>query len=184
MNKSNFTRMIKLLSFLQLFLFISLISRAQDTTAFPTPTGNSNQLFFLQRSQNTNTIVYELNLKEGAMDTTQPVHIFWICYAEKGQREELTGIQRKYAYGLETKFISKDRYELHFLANKKYFVLLMKGVDNKYHVYDTINQKEVILSRIYLQLKGGSPLSPKIDYVTLTGIDPDSGKEVFEKKKM
>jgi len=174
--------MIKLVSFVQLFIFISLISRAQDTTAFPTPTGNPNQLFFLQRSQNKNTIIYELNLKNGIMDTIEPVHIFWICYAEKGQQEELTGMQRKYAYGLATKFISKDRYELHFLANKKYFVLLMKGQDDKYHVYDTINQKEAIVSRIYLQLKGGSPLSPKIDYVTFTGIDPDSGKEVFEKR--
>jgi len=176
--------MIKLVFFIQLSIFISFISKAQDTTAFPTPAGNPNQLFFLQRSQNTNTIVYELNLKGGIMDTIEPVHIFWICYAEKGQREELTGLQRKYAYGLATKFISKDRYELHFLANKKYFLLLTKGVDNKYHVYDSINQKEAMVSRIYLQLKGGSPLSPKIDYATLTGIDPDSGKEVFEKKKI
>jgi hypothetical protein len=176
--------MIKLVTFIQLFILSSLISHAQDTTAFPTPAGNPNQLFFLQRSQNTNTIIYELNLKNGIMDTIEPVHIFWICYAEKGQREELTGLQRKYAYGMETKFISKDRYELHFLANKKYFVLLMKGQDDKFHVYDNINQKEAVLSRIYVQLKGGSPLSPKIDYVTLAGIDPDSGKEVFEKKKM
>jgi hypothetical protein len=136
----------------------------------------------MQRSQNTNTIIYELNLKNGIMDSIEPVHVYWICYAEKGQREELTGIQRKYAYGLATKFISKDHYELHFLANKKYFLLLMKGLDEKYHVYDTINQKEAIVSRIYIQTKGGSPLSPKIDYVTFTGIDPDSGKEVFEKR--
>ncbi len=151
---------------------------------FPTPAGNSNQLFFLQRSQNINTVIYELNLKQGIIDTTEPVHIYWISYADKGQKEELTGIQRKYAYGLETKYLSKDHSELRFLANKKYPLVLMKGADNKYHVYDKINQKQSILSRIYLQLNGGSLFSPKIEYITLTGTDPDSGTEVFEKKKI
>jgi len=176
--------MVKLVSFIYLFLFISLVSKAQDNKTFPTPTGNPNQLFFLQRSQNTNTIVYELNLKKGVMDTIEPVHIFWICYAEKGQREELTILQRKRAYGLETKLISKDCYELHFLPKKDKFLILKKGKDNKYHIYDTINQKQAILSRIYLQLKSGSPLSPEVEYITLAGVDPDSGKEVFEKKKI
>ena len=54
------------------------------------------------------------------MDTVEPVHIFWICYAEYGQRENETELQRKRAYGLATKYISKDHYELRFLAEKKY----------------------------------------------------------------
>ena len=37
------------------FLFISTEIRAQDSLKFPTPAGNPYQLFFLQRSQNTNT---------------------------------------------------------------------------------------------------------------------------------
>jgi hypothetical protein len=155
---------------------------SQDSLKFPTPTGNPNQLFFLQRSQNANTVIYELNLKNGVMDSVEPVHIFWISYAEHGQREELTEIQRKRAYGLATKYITKDHYELRFLANKKYAMDLMKGPDNKFHIYQMINQKQVILSKIYLQLHGGTPLSPNIEYVVLTGIDPATGAEVSEKK--
>jgi hypothetical protein len=155
---------------------------SQDSLKFPTPTGNPNQLFFLQRSQNTNTVIYELNLKNGVMDTVEPVHIFWISYAEHGQREELTEIQRKRAYGLATKRITKDHYELQFLANKKYTIDLMKGPDNKFHIYQMINQKQVILSKIYLQLHGGTLLSPNIEYVVLTGIDPNTASVVSEKK--
>jgi hypothetical protein len=155
---------------------------SQDSLKFPTPTGNPNQLFFLQRSQNSNTVIYELNLKNGLMDTVEPVHIFWICYAEHGQREELTELQRKRAYGLATKYISKDHYELRFLADKKYVMDLMKGSDNKFHIYQMINQKQVIFSKIYLQLHGGTLLSPNIEYVVLTGIDPATDIEVSEKK--
>jgi hypothetical protein len=155
---------------------------SQDSLKFPTPSGNPNQLFFLQRSQNTNTVIYELNLKNGLMDTVEPVHIFWICYAEHGQREELTELQRKRAYGLATKYISKDHYELRFLADKKYVMDLMKGSDNKFHIYQMIHQKQVIFSKIYLQLHGGTLLSPNIEYVVLTGIDPATGIEVSEKK--
>lgn len=46
------------------------------------------------------------------MDSVEPVHIFWICYAEHGQREELTELQRKRVYGLVTKYIGKDHYQL------------------------------------------------------------------------
>ena len=169
---------------LYIFLFTITETHAQDSLRFPTPTGNPNQLFFLQRTQNINTIVYELNMKNGVMDTTDPVHIFWICYAEKSQKEELTGVQRKYAYGLATKCLSKDHYELRFLANKKYAVELSKGPDNKYHVYGLISNKQAILSKIYLQIHGGTVFSPHIEYVILTGIDSDSGAEVFEKKNI
>jgi hypothetical protein len=157
---------------------------SQDSLKFPTPTGNPNQLFFLQRSQNTNTVIYELNIKNGMMDTVEPVHIFWISYAEHGQREELTELQRKRAYGLATKYITKDHYELQFLANKKYAMDLMKGSDNKFHIYQMINQKQVILSKIYLQIHGGTLFSPNIEYVLLTGIDPATGAEVSEKKSI
>jgi hypothetical protein len=53
----------------------------QDT--FPVPSGNPNQLFYLQRTNNTNTIVCELNVNgKGQLDEESPVHVFWIRYNE------------------------------------------------------------------------------------------------------
>jgi len=192
MNILNYTKLIQhMMKFIILnsslciiFLFQATKILAQDSLNFPTPTGNPNQLFFLQRTQNTNTVVYELNMKKGVIDSLEPVHVFWICYAEKSQREELTELQRKRAYGLATKYISKDHYELRFLANKKYAIELMKGKDNNYHVYDQINQKQAILTRVYLEIHGGSLFSPNIENVLLNGIDPETGAIVSEKKKM
>jgi hypothetical protein len=165
------------------FLLNATYGHAQDSLKFPVPRGNSKQLFFLQRSQNTNTVVYELNIKNGALDSIAPVHIFWICYAEKSQKEELTSLQRQHAYGLMTTYISKDHYELRFLANKKYVMQLMKGPDHIFHVYDQINGKRAILSSIYLQINGGSLFSPHIEYIMTKGFDAETGAAVTEKTR-
>ena len=48
-----------------LLLFVmNTAALAQENVKLPAPSGNPNQLFYLQRSTNTNTVVYELNLKE------------------------------------------------------------------------------------------------------------------------
>jgi hypothetical protein len=156
---------------------------AQDSLHFPVPTGNPNQLFYLQRSQNTNTVVYELNIKNGVLDTISPIHIFWICYAEKGQIEELTAVQRKYAYGVKVTPVSKDNYDLRFLATKKQAFELAKGPDNLFHIYGMIEGKRAILSSIYLQMDGGTLFKPHFDYILTKGIDPQTGVAVEEKTK-
>jgi hypothetical protein len=154
---------------------------AQDKPELPVPSGNPAQLFYLQRSPNTNTIVYELNLKNGVLDTIAPIHIFWICYAEHGQKEELTSVQRKYAYGLAVKYISKDHWTLRFVANKKKMVELTKGTDGQLHVFDHLNGQEAILTHIFMQIDGGSMFSPNVTAVSEWGIDAATGSPVFEK---
>ena len=55
--------------FILTFLWsISLPIIAQEK-GFPIPAGNSKQLFYLQRTPNKNTIVYELNYKNGDIDS-------------------------------------------------------------------------------------------------------------------
>jgi hypothetical protein len=61
---------------------------------------------------------------------------------------------------------------------------LTKGSDYKYHVYYVINNKQAILSRIYLQINGGPMFSPNIEYVEFKGINPETGDEMVERKKI
>src|SRR4051812_41961237 len=159
---------------------------AQAQLPFPVPQGNPNQLFYLQRTPNSNTIVCELNLnKGGELNADEPVHVFWIRYGESGQRAELSFLQRNFAYGVKTRFLSKDKYELHFVSYKKVLMYLAKATDNKYHVFTSINQKEAILNRIYIKINpGGSFWSPNVEYVEIAGVEPGTGKEVMERRKI
>ncbi len=162
---------------------VPLLVDPQDT--FPVPKGNPNQLFYLQRTSNTNTIVCELNLKpNGQIDEEYPVHVFWIHFAEGGLRKELNYIQRVFAYGIKAEIIEKGVYKLQFVSYKKRaFFLRFSQKENKYLVYSNINDKEAILNRIFIKVEGGTFWVPNIKYAEMKGWDVISGKEVVERFK-
>jgi phosphatidylglycerophosphate synthase len=155
----------------------------QDT--FPVPSGNPNQLFYMQRTSNINTIVCELNLNsKGVPDEESPVHVFWIRYNEGGGHKELNYIQRVFAYGIKSLPLGNSAYQLHFVSFKKRtFILMPSPKDNKYHVYANINQKQAVLNRIFIKIDGGSFWSPNVIYMEMKGIDVTTGKEVMERFK-
>ncbi len=161
----------------------SAVVDPQDT--FPVPSGNPNQLFYLQRTTNTNTIVCELNLnKMGQLDTESPVNVFWIRFPEGGMRKELNYIQRTFAYGIKSKSLGNNVYQLHFVSFKKRtFNLMPSPKDNKYRVFAMINQKQAQLSRIFLKIDGGSFWSPNVVYMEMKGTDVATGKELVERFK-
>jgi len=163
--------------------FLSIITLAQISN-FPTPNGNSNQLFFLQRTPNTNTIVYELNVKNGKINEKEPVHVFWIRYQEMGQKEELSFIQRKFAYGLKFNKIKENQYEMSFVSYKKYKMYLQLADDGKFKVFTNINNKMSVLKKIFLEIHGGEFWTPNVEYVEITGADPTNNKTVRERIKI
>jgi phosphatidylglycerophosphate synthase len=162
-----------------------VINEPVDT--FPIPKGIKNQLFYLQKTPNTNTIVCELNLsQDGKIDEENPVHVFWIRFKEFGQKAELSFIQRTFAYGIKSKPLGEGKYEIHFVSyKKKPFYLIKSTADNQYHAYANIDQKVAILKRIYIKINpGGTFWSPNVEYIELKGIDPTTGKEVMERNKV
>jgi hypothetical protein len=168
-----------------IFLFTLLYSFALSAQKnFPVPPDNTNQLFYLQRTPNTNTIIYELNYKNDVLDADEPIHVYWMRYEEQGQKAELNYLQRKFAYGIKSNCISKDKYKFHFVSYKKYPMYLVKEANNKYNVYATINQKQAIVSRIFVKITGGSFWTPNVEYIEVKGIDPATGKEVMERMKI
>lgn len=171
----------------KLLLLLPVLFAAFDLDAqekYPVPAADANHLFYLQRTPNTNTIVYELNYKNKILNIKDPVHAFWIRYSERGQKAELNYMQRRFAYGIKSSKISKDKYKLHLASYKKFPMILTKGADDKYNVYATINQKRAILNRIFVKINGGSFWSPKVEYVEIKGIDPATGAEVMERLKI
>jgi hypothetical protein len=160
----------------------SLYAAAQE--GLPVPPGNAKQLFYLQRTSNTNTIVYELNYKKGILDKDNPVHVFWIRYAEKGQKAELSFIQRVFAYGVRIKEMPDSSYRVRLVSYAGYSMFLKKGTDGIYRMYAPINGHLMILNRIFVKITGGTMWSPDIEYFEVSGLDPANGKHVVERKKV
>ncbi len=154
-------------------------------TVFPTPKGISNQLFYLQRDPNANTIICQLNTNsEGQVDKDNPVNVFWMRYAEKGQKSELNFIQRKFAYGINSKPLGNGKYELKFVSYGKLPLYLMKDKANRYRVYATVAKREIILDRIFVRIEGGTFWVPNVKYVELKGVDATTGEDVAQRIKV
>ncbi len=150
---------------------------------FPVPPAGANRLFYMQRTANTNTIIYDLNVEDGKIDESEPVKVYWIRYNEKGQKEDLSYIQRKFAYGVVSKKLPNDQFDVRFVSYKKFPLLLMKAKDGKYHIFATVAQKQIMLERLFVKIEGGSFWLPNVVYVEFKGTDQNTGREIIERFK-
>lgn len=182
-NKAALIAGLVLISSLSGMLSFNANAQGSDPSpiTFPTPKDISNQLFYLQRDPNTNTIICQLNVdKHGVVNKDQPVNVFWIRYGDKGEKKELSYIQRKFAYGIISKNLGNDQFELRFTSHKKLPMYLNKSaVDKKYHVFATINNKKMQLERIFLRIEGGTFWFPNVKYVEIKGFDASEPSKVL-----
>lgn len=153
----------------------------QIAGTYPTPPSDSHSLFYIQRTPNVNTIMYDVNLEGANVDPENPVKVYWIRYGEEGQHEDLSYIQRNYAYGIKSKKLDARNYELRFVSYKKLpFLLSLSDTDNRFHVYAKINHVDIEVSRVFLQIEGGTFWFPNVVCAEVRGVDRATGKTVVQ----
>ncbi|WP_017498066.1 DUF4833 domain-containing protein [Flavobacterium sp. WG21] len=150
---------------------------------FPTPKNIDNMLFYIQRDPNINTAIYAINYQEnGKINKSNPIKAYWIRYAEKGEKKDFNYLQRKFAYGIETKTLENEEFEFKFVSYKKLALTLKKiEADQKYHVFANVNQKKIQVEKIFVRIEGGSFWLPNVKYAEVTGIDALSNKTITER---
>ena len=158
----------------------------KEKKEFPKPEKTATLLFYVQRTFNINTLIYELNVDDKQdLNPTDPIKIYWVNYASNKSTEPLNYIQRKYAYGIDIKLIDAEKksYVFNFVSYKKKKLYLIKSpIDNKYHVFCDINSKMVTLDRIFIQIEGGSFWVPHVKYIDISGKDlAKNNEEVAER---
>ncbi|MXO04883.1 DUF4833 domain-containing protein [Flavobacterium sp. HBTb2-11-1] len=150
---------------------------------FPTPKNIDDMLFYIQRDPNTNTAVYAINyLENGKINKSNPVKGYWIRYAEKGERKDFNYIQRRFAYGIESKILNNEEFELQLEAYKKLpFTLKKIDSDQRYRAFVNVNRKKIQVEKIFVRIEGGSFWLPNVKYAEVTGIDASSNKIITER---
>ena len=157
----------------------------KDKKDFPKPEGIKHLLFYVQRTVNINTLIYELNMTDkDELNVKDPIKTYWINYVNGGGKEPLNYIQRKYAYGIDVKLIDPEKksYVFNFVSYKKKQLFLIKSpTDGKYYAFINLNNKLLTLSKVWIQIEGGAFWTPKIKYIEVTGRDPAKNEEVIER---
>lgn len=154
----------------------------KSSEALPVPNGK-NLLFFLQRTPDANTVVYELNYKEdGQLDPKAPVKGSWIRYEEQGRLKPLTTIEQKFAYGVKSKPLGNETYEIRLAAYQKMPMYLIRSVtDQKYHIYIKDEGRNHLLKRVFVKVNGGSFWFPKVVYIDLITTNSETGIEMLKR---
>jgi hypothetical protein len=177
--KTFFTTMVVTI----LAIFVS--PEPNNTVVYPVPPVRDNSLFYIQRTKNTNAIVYETNyLPNGRINTKEPIKIYWIRYASDSTTAELTSIQRTYAYGVHVNQLKTENssFIVQLVAYKKRSIFLMPiSNGTRYAALMKINGKMAELKRIFVATSGGTFWFPKVDYIELSGKDPVTHLPVIER---
>ena len=137
---------------------------------YPSPEPDQDILFFIQRNQNQNTIVYRVNrTSEGLIDQYLPMDAYWIDYDQGGIRTELNDLQNRLAFGYDSEKINNNLYKFQFVAYKEMTFYILEEGDAFKVIYDR-NGRKVILENIYVYaLEFG--VFPVVRYVEFFGRD-------------
>jgi hypothetical protein len=150
---------------------------------YPKPQLTEKLLFYIQRTHNRNTVIYELNFQpDGKLNPKEPMHPSWIRYEEGGIRKELSFIQNR-IFGLDVQVINQDTYLLHFRAYKKREVYLMRtGKTTHYKAMMKINGKMAEFTSLFISsITNALGIPSTVKYIDINGIDPASGMIVNER---
>ncbi|MEE9439998.1 MAG: DUF4833 domain-containing protein [Saprospiraceae bacterium] len=148
---------------------------------YPTPKGIEDMLFYIQRNQNTNTIVYQINRNSfGEINNSDPINVFWKQYNDNGKEKQLNYIQRKLAYGYEFQDINIEVTQIQIVAYPQYKIYITKKDFGIYKALSKINNIWAELLNVYV-FANESGAFPVVKYIELYGQEVDSKLPCYEK---
>jgi hypothetical protein len=140
-----------------------------------------NQLFYVQRSPNANTVVYAAKLDaQGAFDSDEPVVAFWRKFNIDGSKKPLNFIEGMMAYGVHVDRAKPDQpitFTIAALPERK--LTLTIDEHHRPQALIQIGNRTARLAYVYLQVVEGG-LTPSVPSLDILGTDTASGKALHE----
>ena len=150
--------------------------------AAPRAAGQCAPLFVIERSSNANVVVYEaVRAPGGVVDPKQPVAAHWRMFAEDGHREELNGIEKRLAYGVEVLGAGDGGSVEIAVRALRERTIEVRTAEPCPTARMPIAGRPAVLRRVFVQLARGLLFFPRVAYVELHGEDPESRAAVDER---
>ena len=138
-------------------------------------------LFKIERSKNANIIQYDAQIgSDGKLLKKEPVIGYWIRLAEQGQVQQLSWVQRTFAFGFSAEYHrDSDTATIDMVADIGQ-PITVKRVEGKYMAVIDFEGQPSQLERIFIQAHGKG-ISVTVEYVEIFGIDLKSGEPTYGK---
>jgi hypothetical protein len=137
-------------------------------------------LFFIERSKNKSYVQYDVRLmKNNDLSASSPVTAYWVL--GNGKHQELTLLERKYAYGIDSQEeIEQNKFRVFLVALKDREVIVEK-MNGSFGAVVSINGKQSILERVYIESQERWTGLPKVLYINLFGWTKERGFPIRER---
>jgi len=140
----------------------------------------TDHLFSIERSKNKNLVQYDVRLMENNdLPDSSPVTVYWTL--ENGRQEELNTIEREYAYGIDSQEkLEKNKFRilLHALRQRE---IVVEKIGGSFKAIVSINGKQSILEKVYIESKEILRGLPKVLYVELFGRTKEADHPIRER---
>jgi hypothetical protein len=140
-----------------------------------------DQLFYVQRSPNANTVIYAARLDaQGNFDSRAPVDAFWRKFNIDGSKQPLNFLERMMAYGVKLdahKTGQPITFTIAALPDRK--LSLGTNAQHRPEARMQIGNHTVKVTYVYLQVVEGG-LMPSVPSLDIVGTDIASGKAIHE----
>ena len=150
---------------------------------YPTLDDYGELLFYIQRNQNINTVVYEVNLLPGGiLNLNDPISIYWVYYNEKEEKtiQPLNYIQKKLAYGYHHSVISSELVEFRFVSYDQMIFYLGKDKQGRFKVFTRFEDTNVEISMMYIFAEDLG-VFPQVKFVEFFGKESTSSDIFYQK---
>jgi len=150
---------------------------------FPVPPDDGRLLFYIQRSMNSNTVVYAANLDgDGRLDPGHPVNVYWLRYNSDGRRRALSFAEKHLVWGVDTRPAGDARggYIVNLVCYDKRTARVLLGADGKPEAIASIAGRQARLVKAFVML-GDYKVIPKVRFVELFGKDLQTGASLYER---
>ena len=138
-------------------------------------------LFNIDRSRGPDIVVYDVRLdSQGKLDTSSPISVYWKKFSRDSMFEPLTGIQKKFGYGIKFKNITEHSADFKFVSSLDRIFELRKSGDDHYKVYTYSEGNKVEVMSLFIHFKDDSFWFPEISRIELVGLDTEKGSMVSE----
>jgi len=138
-------------------------------------------LFKIDRSRSPDIVIYDVKLdSQGKLDTSSPISVYWKKFTRDSIFEPLTGIQKKFGYGIKFQNISEYSADFKFVSSLDRIFELRKSCDDHCRVYTYSDGNKVELKSLFIHFKDDSFWFPEISRIELVGLDTEKGSMVSE----
>ncbi len=148
---------------------------------FPVP-NDPGMVFYLQRSTNSNTIVYAARFREdGSLDPREPIEAYWRRFNTTGERLPLKMIEDSFAFGVRSRATGDpDRFEVYVVSYPERMATLRLVEPGRAELLLPVNGRQMRMSHAYVDVDE-SGLVPSVREVIVAGHDVESGKPLVER---